>query len=192
VEDGERQSLSQNLSHLENWLYEDGSDEKKEVYMQKLQELKSKGEPIKERRIESEDRPRAFQEVEIGLQLARKIVDLYYAKDVKYDHIPEADMNKVKQTIQEGEAWLANCRQQFNNHKPCMPVPVKARDIREQRKLLESKITPIINKPKPKVEPPKDDSNKEKDAKANEKSGDGTNANNGEQTGGPQEPMEVD
>jgi heat shock protein len=195
VEDSERQSLSQILSHLENWLYEDGSDEKKEVYMQKLQELRSKGEPIKERRIESEERPRAMQEVEIGLQLARKIVDLYYAKDTKYDHIPEADMAKVKQTIQESEAWLANCRQQFNqNFKPHMPVPIKSKDIREQRKLLESKITPIINKPKPKVEPPKEDSNKEQDAKGKQNASEPPNANNGDGTGGPvpQEPMEVD
>lgn len=40
VEERERKSLSETLSHLENWLYEDGSDEKKDVYVQKLQELK--------------------------------------------------------------------------------------------------------------------------------------------------------
>jgi len=194
VQDAERQSLSGDLSHLEIWLYEDGSDEKKETYIQKLQELKGKGEPIKERRLESEERPRAIQEVEIALQLARKIVDLYYSKDAKYDHLPEADMTKVIEAIHESDAWLTNCRQQFTqNYKPYMPVPVKAKDIRDQRKLLESKITPIINKPKPKVEPPKEDSNKEQDAKGKKGTSESTNANNGEATGAPpQEQMDVD
>lgn len=40
VEDSEKQKLSETLSSLENWLYEDGSDEKKEVYVEKLQDLK--------------------------------------------------------------------------------------------------------------------------------------------------------
>lgn len=40
VEDAEKQKLSETLSSLENWLYEDGSDEKKEVYVEKLQDLK--------------------------------------------------------------------------------------------------------------------------------------------------------
>lgn len=39
VEDNERQKLAGTLSSLENWLYEDGSDEKKQVYLDKLQEL---------------------------------------------------------------------------------------------------------------------------------------------------------
>lgn len=39
VEDNERQKLAGTLSALENWLYEDGSDEKKQVYLDKLQEL---------------------------------------------------------------------------------------------------------------------------------------------------------
>lgn len=40
VEETERKKLSETLSTLENWLYEDGSDEKKEVYVDKLGELK--------------------------------------------------------------------------------------------------------------------------------------------------------
>lgn len=40
VEEGDRQQLCETLSQLETWLYEEGDDEKKEVYLQKLTELK--------------------------------------------------------------------------------------------------------------------------------------------------------
>lgn len=106
-------------------------------------------------------------------------------------------MTKVKQAIDECDAWLQNCRQQFNQHKPHMPVPVKAKDIFEQRRLLESKITPIVNKPKPKVEPPKEDSKPEQEAPAaGSKKNTSANANNGntgdEETGGQAQDMDVE
>ncbi|CAL8082052.1 unnamed protein product [Orchesella dallaii] len=183
VEDGERQKLSETLTSLENWLYEDGSDEKKEVYVQKLEELKCRGEPIKERRIESEDRPRAMKEVEISLQLARKVVDLYNAKDSKYDHIDQKEMDKVLKAIQESEAWLEQCRQKFHhNFQPYMPVPIKCKEIVEQRRVLEGKINPILNTPKPKVEPPKEEPKptKKEDSKSKKNATEGSTTNNSE------------
>ncbi|ODN05638.1 Heat shock 70 kDa protein 4L [Orchesella cincta] len=183
VEDSERQKLSETLTSLENWLYEDGSDEKKEIYVQKLEELKCRGDPIKERRIESEDRPRAFKEVEVTLQLARKQVDLYNSKDAKYDHIEQKEIDKVVKAIQESETWLEQTRQKFHqNYQPYMPVPVKCKEILEQRRVLESKINPILNTPKPKVEPPKEDpkASKKEDAKTKKNATEGSTTNNSE------------
>lgn len=40
VEEGDRRRLNETLAQLETWLYEEGDDEKKEVYLQKLTELK--------------------------------------------------------------------------------------------------------------------------------------------------------
>lgn len=133
-----------------------------------------------------------MKEVEIAQQLARKVVDLYNEKDPKYEHIAPKEMDKVVAAIKESEAWLENCRQKFTqNYQPHMPVPVKAREIFEQRRALENKINPIINSPKPKVEPPKDDSKKKEDPKA-KKPAEGTNANHTESNSGDPQSMDVE
>ncbi|CAL8104143.1 unnamed protein product [Orchesella dallaii] len=156
IEEGERQKLTETLSYFENWLYEGGEDEKKEVYANKLEELKGRGEPIKERRIESEERPQAMKQIEISLQITRKILDAYNAKDPNYEHIDQKEMDKVVKALHETEAWLDECRQKFNNYQPYMPLPIKCKEILEQRKIFENKVTKILNTPKPKAEPPKE------------------------------------
>merc|ERR1719414_320528 len=61
VED-DRNSFTIKLEDTENWLYEDGEDEVKSVYVDKLASLKNIGNPIVNRYREAETRPRAFQE----------------------------------------------------------------------------------------------------------------------------------
>lgn len=46
-----------------------------------------------------------------------------------------------------------------------MPSPVRHQEITEQRHILEKKVSAFTNIPKPKVEPPKDEEMKSKDAK---------------------------
>ncbi|KAI8529533.1 hypothetical protein RHMOL_Rhmol12G0232200 [Rhododendron molle] len=49
VTDPEREGLTAKLQEGEDWLYEDGEDETKGVYIAKLEELKKQGDPIEER-----------------------------------------------------------------------------------------------------------------------------------------------
>lgn len=48
-----------------------------QVYSDKLTELKTEGEPIKQRRLEFELRPGALDDFALAIQLANKAVDLY-------------------------------------------------------------------------------------------------------------------
>lgn len=47
------------------------------VYSDKLTELRTEGEPIKQRRLEYELRPGALDDLALAVQLANKAVDLY-------------------------------------------------------------------------------------------------------------------
>lgn len=99
--------------------------------------------------------------------------------------------------IKESEAWLESCRQKFTqNYQPHMPVPIKSKDILEQRRLLEQKIHPIINSPKPKADPPKEEPKPKEEAAKNKKNpaptaADATNANT-DQSNNTDETMEVE
>ncbi|ODN06318.1 Heat shock 70 kDa protein 4L [Orchesella cincta] len=183
VEDGERQKLSETLTSLENWLYEDGSDEKKEIYVQKLEELKCRGEPIKERRIESEDRPRAFKEVEVTLQLVRKQVDMYNSKDAKYDHIEQKEMTGGKAIQEVKLGWSKPDKNSTKITNLTCP-------FQSSRTILERKINPILNTPKPKAEPPKENgrASNDEDAKTKTAAAEGSETENSEEgnSDGPQ------
>ncbi|KDO51190.1 hypothetical protein CISIN_1g003056mg [Citrus sinensis] len=56
VTDSERELFTSKLQETEDWLYEDGEDETKGVYVAKLEELKKQGDPIEERYKEFTDR----------------------------------------------------------------------------------------------------------------------------------------
>lgn len=55
------------------------------------------GEPIKTRKRERDDLPRAFEVLSGSVQLMRKAVDLFKQGDEKYNHLEAAQVEKVKQ-----------------------------------------------------------------------------------------------
>lgn len=101
----DRDALSLKLEDTENWLYEDGEDQPKQVYIDKLAELKvillftckgllqflplltctfhrlqNLGQPIMERYTEAEERPKAFEEMGRQIQQYMKFVEAYKMK----------------------------------------------------------------------------------------------------------------
>ena len=73
----DRNKFSLELEDAENWLYEDGEYAEKVEYSQKLTQLKTKGEAVKKRRHEFNERPGAINQFGQCLQLAQKAVDSY-------------------------------------------------------------------------------------------------------------------
>merc|ERR1712061_512090 len=82
-----RAAFSNQLEDAENWLYEDGEDCERNVYVDKLKELKLVGEAAKKRKTEFEGRKAAVESMGHSLQMASKVVDAYKNKDEKYDHL---------------------------------------------------------------------------------------------------------
>eukprot|EP00058_Branchiostoma_floridae_P000408 XP_002585896.1 hypothetical protein BRAFLDRAFT_256670 [Branchiostoma floridae] len=80
ITEEEREQYSVVLGTTEDWLYEDGEDQPKQVYLDKIAELKKTGEPVRARYKEELERPAAFEDLGKTLQQYRKVLDLYTQK----------------------------------------------------------------------------------------------------------------
>ncbi|KAM4748038.1 heat shock 70 kDa protein 4 [Rhinophrynus dorsalis] len=157
VNEDDRNSFILKLEDTENWLYEDGEDQAKQVYIDKLTDLKNLGQPIQMRYQEYEERPKAFEELGKQIQLYMKVVHAFKNKEEAYDHLDAADMEKVEKSLNESMEWLNNkMNLQMKQNLTVDPV-VKTKEIQAKTKELTSTCNPIVTKPKPKVEPPKEE-----------------------------------
>lgn len=157
IENEDRNSFTLKLEDTENWLYEDGEDQPKQVYVDKLAELKNLGQPIKIRFQESEERPKLFEELGKQIQQYMKIISSFKNKEDQYDHLDAADMTKVEKSTNEAMEWMNNKLNLQNKQSLTMDPVVKSKEIEAKIKELTSTCSPIISKPKPKVEPPKEE-----------------------------------
>uniref|UniRef100_A0A672QW40 Heat shock protein 4a n=1 Tax=Sinocyclocheilus grahami TaxID=75366 RepID=A0A672QW40_SINGR len=157
VSEADRDSFSLKLEDTENWLYEEGEDQQKQVYIDKLVELKKLGEPIQKRYTEAEERPKALDELGRQIQQYTKVVEAYKAKDELYDHLDELEMMKVDKQVNETMTWMNNKMNLQSKQGLSQDPVVKAQEIQAKTKELYSACNHIVTKPKPKVEPPKEE-----------------------------------
>ncbi|KAM6978034.1 heat shock 70 kDa protein 4b [Aplochiton taeniatus] len=188
VGEADRDALSLKLEDTENWLYEDGEDQQKQVYIDKLAELKLLGQPIQERYIESELRPKAFEELGKQIQQYMKIVEAYKTKEEQYEHLDEADVNKVDKLANEAMMWMNSAMNQQSKQSLSLDPSVKVKEIQAKTKELYAVCNPVVSKPKPKVELPKDDKTAEQNGPVNGQDNaqaDGTEKGSADSTGNP-------
>ncbi|CAH2063339.1 unnamed protein product, partial [Iphiclides podalirius] len=159
VADEQRHRLVNQLDGLEQWLYDEGEDQNRQVYSDKLSELRTEGEPIKQRRLEYELRPGALDDFALTIQLTNKAVDQYRSGDAKYSHLADADMQKVVEASKNALNWLENARQALAHTPRYQQPPHTTHQIRQERQNFESIVNPILNKPKPKEKTPPPSSN---------------------------------
>ncbi|CAI9753811.1 unnamed protein product [Fraxinus pennsylvanica] len=146
VVDSEREQLMAKLLEVEDWLYEDGEDETKGVYIAKLEELKKQGDPIEERFKEHMERGPIIDQLIYCINSYREAA---MSNDPKFDHIDLADKQKVLNECVEAEAWLREKKQQQDAlPKHATPVLFSA-DVRKKAEALDRFCRPIMMKPKP-------------------------------------------
>uniref|UniRef100_A0A8C4EJD0 Heat shock protein 4a n=1 Tax=Dicentrarchus labrax TaxID=13489 RepID=A0A8C4EJD0_DICLA len=155
VNEADRDTFSLKLEDTENWLYEDGEDQHKQVYVDKLAELKKMGQPIHERYMEAEERPKAFEELGRQIQLYMKIIEAY--KEEQYTHLDELEVTRVDKQVNDAMAWMNSKMNQQNSQDLTLEPVVKVGEIQAKTKELYSTCNPVVSKPKPKVEPPKEE-----------------------------------
>merc|ERR1719447_1221036 len=158
--EAEREAYSRKLTETEDWLYEDGEDCEKAIYEEKHKELKLVGEAAKKRKSEYEGRKMAVDALGHSLQMAAKVVELFKAGDEKYNHLTDAEVDKVNKLIQEKSQWLNNAIGQLERlPKTSNPSTLNCQFISE-KDTFEQVCRPILNKAKPKAEPPKQEESK--------------------------------
>ncbi|CAA0833275.1 Heat shock 70 kDa protein 15 [Striga hermonthica] len=142
----DREQVIARLQEVEDWLYEDGEDETKGVYIAKLDELKKLGDPIEERYKEHTERGAVIDQLTYCINSYREAAA---SSDPKFDHIDLAEKQKVLNECVEAEAWLREKKQhQDTLPKYATPVLLSA-DIRKRAEALDRFCRPIMTKPKP-------------------------------------------
>ncbi|CAK1551751.1 unnamed protein product [Leptosia nina] len=166
IAEDQRSRLVAHLDSLEQWLYDEGEDQNRQVYSDKLAELRTEGEPIKQRRLEFELRPGALDDFALSIQLTNKAVDQYRAGEERYEHLTEAEIGKVCEASKNALNWLENARQALAHAPLHQPPPHTTHQIRQERQSFENIVNPILNKPKPKEKTPPPASNTAGDGQA--------------------------
>ncbi|KAJ2961647.1 hypothetical protein NQZ79_g3196 [Umbelopsis isabellina] len=148
------------LNTVEDWLYDEGEDATKSVYVAKLDELKKTGSPVAEKYRESEERPRAARYLTQAVdQLTREAM----SSDDKYSHIPAHEKQDVVDRADRARRWLD---QQLakQDQVPKHETPVLfSRDIAKEQEALYAFANPILNKPKPTPKPVETETNTDGD-----------------------------
>ncbi|GLT52070.1 hypothetical protein SLA2020_254320 [Shorea laevis] len=142
----EKEEFMAKLQEVEDWLYEDGEDETKGVYIAKLEELKKQGDPIEQRYKEYSERGSVIDQLVYCINSYREAA---MSNDPKFDHIELAEKQKVLNECVEAEAWLREKKQQQDQlPKHVTPVLLSA-DVRRKAEALDRFCRPIMTKPKP-------------------------------------------
>jgi len=151
VDDATRESFGSLLNATEDWLYEDGEDESKGVYIAKLEELQAIGEPIAAREREETERPTAIAALTNSANGF-----LAMCGDEDHAHIDAADLEKITKECNDALSWLNEKQALQASTAKTQPAVLLSADIEKKRATLERYATPILNrpKPKPKVEEP--------------------------------------
>ncbi|XP_034539238.1 heat shock 70 kDa protein 4a isoform X2 [Notolabrus celidotus] len=157
VNEADRDTFSLKLEDTENWLYEDGEDQQKQVYIDKLAELKKMGQPILARYVESVERPKMFEELGRQMQMYMKIIEAYKAKEEQYNHLDELEVTRADKQVNDAMVWMNGKMNQQNNQDLTLDPVVKVSEIQAKIKELYSACNPVVSKPKPRVEPPKEE-----------------------------------
>jgi len=167
--DAEREKLLPELQTTEDWLYDEGDEQKRSVYEQKLAELRKLGDPIKQRKIEAELlRPEAQSRLEAT---ANEYLVQAKTSLPEYEHIDAAEKEKVVKAAEAALEWM---REQIDAQlklAKSAPAAVFAKDFDAKRTELINVCKPIMTKPKPKPKPvekkeeKKDDEKKEDEKK---------------------------
>lgn len=152
---GEEKDVAAFLKKLEevrDWLYDEGEDQTKGVYTQRLAELKAIGDNYVRRKTEFDMRPAAIADLEARVRFwsCAAAAD---NKDDKYSHIEPAEREKVRTRCVETGAWLTEQRNKQDAlplyTEPTLTVAV----LTSKRSQLDTFASSIMNKPKP--PPPK-------------------------------------
>lgn len=145
----EKTKLFKKVSENEVWLYGEGEDATKSVYLSRLHDLKVIGGPITDRAREYENIPQAES-------VLRQSIDEYMKfttnTDERYAHIDAADRSKIAAECAKKQKWIDETMAKQASRPLYQSLVVTSSQIIEEKNRLITACFPIINKPKPKTE----------------------------------------
>ena len=138
------------LGEAEEWLYGDGFDSTKQMYVRKIDELKVLGNPIEHRSNDHTNRAHTVESLRRQIDLCKTFAA---NNDEAHSHITEEERNSIRSAAQKAEEWLFDL-QAKQADLPLHSDPVLTCDsISARRNELFGVSNPIMTKPKPKPKP---------------------------------------
>ena len=162
--------LLKTLDDAEEWLYDEGENQPKKVYVAKLEELKSLGEPIEQRAMEAENRPAAARALR---ERCQTYIDAAQNTQ-KYGYLSAEELNRVISEAGAALAWLEEKERLQESQSAHMDPMLTVHDIEKKSDTVARVADPILSKPPPKPEP-------KPEAKDAPKAEDGKEETNGRQ-----------
>ncbi|XP_017137802.1 heat shock 70 kDa protein 4 isoform X2 [Drosophila miranda] len=181
----EREAIVSQLNDLENWLYEDGENCERETYANRLEALRKKTDPIKQRANDYDQCPAVFEELKGSIAIARLAVAEFRKGLPKYDHLTETEFINISETAEKAQKWLDVNLAKFAQSPRTADSPVQLAHVRFEVQSLNACVSSVVNRAKPKPAPTKT-ATPTKDAEAN------AEQNGGEPTGKAGDKMDVD
>ena len=165
VKEDDRSKFGKILDETEDWMYEDGEDETRDVYNKKIAFLKGMGDPIEERYLENGKRGPAAQSL---IATCNTFSQMASSEDAKYNHISAEEKDRVLTECQKAMAWLnEKLALQEGTAKTVSPV-IMSFDIVKKKEVIERVCNPIMSKPAPAPAPEKKKEEEKKEEKKEE------------------------
>ncbi|CAO3612752.1 unnamed protein product [Cunninghamella blakesleeana] len=141
-----KDKFADDLNQVVDWIYDEGDDQPKSVYVEKLDGLKAIGNPVVERFREAESRPRAARSLRDTIN---KLTKEAMSGDDKYSHIAANEKQDIVERCERANRWLdEQLAKQDKVAKHETPI-LFVRDISKEEDAVNNFATPILNKPKP-------------------------------------------
>ena len=145
------QEITERLVWVEEWLYGDGSDITKSVYVEKIGKLREMVDPVERRYKEYQQVPEAAEGLKKTIQ---ECEELAQSQLDKYTHIPMTDREPIIAQCQSTRMWLDNQIPIFTAAPRSQNSPLDPEEIVKKGIQIRELTTSIMNKPKP--APPKE------------------------------------
>eukprot|EP00960_Hanusia_phi_P074997 768356-Hanusia_phi.AAC.5 len=149
-EDKKREFLKK-LDDMEEWLYGDGEESNKDVYIEKLKALKQIGDPIESRAKDFDEVKEAFVKMRSYIHLCRR---MSLTDDKKFAHITNDERAKVVEECDTYLTWVQDQEASIKSAPKTEAPPKFASEVESKRSDLEHACKKIMNRPKPKAPSP--------------------------------------
>lgn len=137
------------LNTTEDWLYADGEEVAKGLYVEKLEALRKLGEPVKRRSRESEQRPLALEELGAALQRVRKFLE-----SAEVAKGPAEEKERLRKALVEKQAWYDQTLGVLGKANPTQDPPVTVMQLQDAKQALDNIVMQAQSRIKGAQQPP--------------------------------------
>eukprot|EP00804_Cyclotella_cryptica_P008096 CCRYP_004580-RA/>CCRYP_004580-RA protein AED:0.01 eAED:0.01 QI:567/0.5/0.66/1/1/1/3/3983/974 len=143
----QREALLKSAEDAEEWMFDEGFNADLETYRAKYKELSEPAEKTFFRVVELEARPKAIEALTKKLD---KVVELMKKWETTMEHITEEERKEVLDKVDEVRAWIEENVKKQEEADPTGEPVFKSEDVPGQTKKIESIVSRLMKKPKPK------------------------------------------